>query len=63
MKETGNRCAAPNYEAMYEIQAQDNNKLREENARLHEKLKAIQRAHDTLSAQMDVVRLIFGGNR
>lgn len=61
MNET--KCAMPNFEAMYQIMVEENHKLREENEHLHEKLKLIQRAHDNLSSQMDVVRLIFGGNR
>lgn len=56
-------CMAPNYEKMYENERDDAIRLRELNSALEYDLKREREARMVLEAQMEVVRLIFGGNK
>lgn len=56
-------CMAPNYEKMYENERDDAIRLREMNSALEYDLKREREARMVLEAQMEVVRLIFGGNK
>lgn len=59
----GEACMAPNYEKMYENERDDAIRLREINSALEYDLKREREARMVLEAQMEVVRLIFGGNK
>lgn len=59
----GKECVAPNYEKMYENERDDAIRLREMNSALEYDLKREREARMVLEAQMEVVRLIFGGNK
>lgn len=54
------RCAAPNYEKLYEEAMHANMKFAEENAALREHTRQLQQENAVLQAQMSVVRMIFG---
>ena len=56
------KCCAPNYEAYYEEYLAKYNQLSEKYAALEMKLKDEHEKRIVLEAQMDVVRLIFGGD-
>ena len=56
-------CMAPNYEKMYENERDDAIRLREMCSALEYDLKREREARIVLEAQMEVVRLIFGGNK
>ena len=57
------RCMAPNYEKMYENERDVAIRLRERNSALEYDLEREREARMVLEAQMEVVRLIFGGNK
>ena len=57
------KCMAPNYEKMYENERDDAIRLRKMNSALEYDLKREREARMVLEAQMEVVRLIFGGNK
>lgn len=64
MKETmgnGDRCAAPDFEAMYARLAEENRKLHLENERLKCELGNTQTRCQVLEGQLGIVQLIFGG--
>ena len=54
---------APNYEKMYKNERDDAIRLREICSALEYDLKREREARMVLEAQMEVVRLIFGGNK
>lgn len=56
------KCCAPNYEAYYEEYLAKYNQLREKYAALELEYKNEREKRMVLEAQMDVVRLIFGGD-
>ena len=56
------KCCAPNYEAMYDELLDKYNKLREKCALLECDLRIERKDRKILEAQMEVVRLIFGGD-
>ena len=55
-------CCMPNYEAYYEEYLTKYNQLMEKYAALEMKLKDEYEKRIVLEAQMEVVRLIFGGD-
>ena len=59
----GIECVVPNYEEMYEKERDAASRLREINSALEYDLKREREARMVLEAQMEVVRLIFGGNK
>lgn len=59
----GEACMAPNYEKMYETERDDAIRLREICSAMEHELKREREARIVFEAQMEVVRLIFGGNK
>ena len=56
-------CMAPNYEKMYENERDAAIRLRKINSALENDLNREREARMVLEAQMEVVRMIFGGNK
>lgn len=59
----GQECVAPNYEAMYEELFEEHKKACAELSEKAKELRSEKEKRMVLEAQMEVVRLIFGGNR
>ena len=55
-------CCKPNYEAMYKEELDKVVRFREKCAALEQDYKQEREARIVLEAQMEVVRLIFGGD-
>ena len=57
------KCCQPNYEALYSEYFDKYNQMSEKCAAIHSDLLREIEKRKMLEAQMEVVRLIFGGNK